>query len=300
MITTDYNLPDLYEYYSHYLVDKTNLVLLSKDDFHKKLIDRKITFVSNEKDINGFLSCCLENKKAYINLVFGKKSIQRELLLTLERYLMDIGIKEIWIHFFNPIKLAWRPKVNVVHPAIQGVVKGSELHNLYLNLGYKNNSYQQTYYQELVDFDIKDYRYKITDIKVEFYNANKHQGLNDFVKSFGVKVWQDEIINNENQNYPLPLLVALDQNKVIGFSGPIKVEDNFRGYFAGIGVLKSYRSRGIGKLLFLRLCQELKNIKAKYMTFFTGSLNPARFIYLNTGFKVIETFVTMKKNITRR
>ncbi|MDA3931349.1 MAG: GNAT family N-acetyltransferase [Tenericutes bacterium] len=300
MITTDYDLSELYTFYKHYTTHKTKLVLLDDEEFYQKLIEEKIVFSSNNDHLDGFLTCCIEGKKAYISLICGEEKIVLDLLNSFEEYLVESKIFEIWIHFFNPVKLAWYPKANVVHPGIQGVVLNSELYNIYHKLGYKDHSIQQTYYQDITNFDMSKHKKKNCDFKIEFYNSKLHKGLIDFAKNIGVKAWHDEIIHNQSLDKPLPLLVALDGDNVIGFTGPIRAERNSRGYFAGIGIIENYRRMGIGNALFLRLCEELKNIGAKYMTFFTGTQNPARYIYLNAGFKVVETFVTMNKKLIRR
>lgn len=298
MITTDYSANDLYLYYQDYLKRKTNLVLLNESDFLTSLIYEKVVIVSQNESIDGFLSCCIVEDIAYISLVFGEELIKRKLIASLEVELLKRDVKEIWIHFFNPIKLAWYPKKDVIHPGVQGVVLDSELYNIYHDLGFINNSFQQTYYQDLKDFHFDDKLHK-SNVYVDFYNPAKHYGLKEFANEIGVKSWCDEIINNSNLENPLPLIVALDNELVIGFTGPLKLEYNHRGYFAGIGLLEKYRGMGLGKQLFFILCQELKNIGAQYMTFFTGTNNPARFIYLSAGFEVVETFVTMKKRIKR-
>lgn len=300
MITSNYDFEELYEYYNDYLQLKTKLVLLDKENFFTKLIEDKIVLISQDNLINGFLSAVVNGDRAYVTLVFGDVIIQEALLKTLEEELVSKGVFEIWFHFFNPVKLAWYPKVNIVHPGIQGVVLDSVLYQTLKKLEYIDNSYQQTYYQDLSGFDITNFDFKPSRFKIDFYDSSKHQGLTDFANKIGVKSWHDEIMNNQNSEKPLPLLVALDENLVVGFTGPLKVENDGRGYFAGIGILEEYRKNGIGKLLFFNLCQELKNIGSKYMTFFTGTTNPARYIYLSAGFNVVETFVTMKKTIIGR
>ena len=54
------------------------------------------------------------------------------------------------------------------------------------------------------------------------------------------------------------LLVALDGNKVIGFTGPIHRQDNGRGYFAGIGIHSDYRGRVLGLYYLVSYVWNLK------------------------------------------
>nr|WIF88234.1 GNAT family N-acetyltransferase [Acholeplasma laidlawii] len=91
------------------------------------------------------------------------------------------------------------------------------------------------------------------------------------------------------------LLVPTFNHKVIGFTGPLIVEPNKRGYFAGIGTHSEFRGFGLGKALFAKLVMGLKNLGAYYMTLFTGENNPARRMYEKEGFKIVRTFIDMRK-----
>jgi len=296
MILKTFDGSKLYQYYEDYVKNQTHYVLLDKDAFMSQIVHDKMVFVSYDQEINGFISACLDNDKAYISLLFGQKDIQEALYKTMEEALLTLNIKTVWIHFFNPVKLPWYPLEDVVHPAIQGVVYQSDLYKVYDKLGFKEHSIQETYYQSLDDFNF-DYHQIYHSEQIEFYDPEKHHGLTDFANQIGVEDWKNTILFNEKAKQPQPLLVALDNQKVVGFTGPIIKEPSQRGYFAGIGILDAYRKRGLGKALFYRLCHELKQIGASYMTFFTGINNSAKYIYLSAGFKVVERFATMKKNL---
>ena len=84
-------------------------------------------------------------------------------------------------------------------------------------------------------------------------------------------------------------------NEVVGFTGPLRKENNGRGYFAGIGVLSSHQGKKLGKTLFYRLCEELKLLGSDYMTLFTGRNNNAKYIYKQAGFEVVKSFMILKK-----
>lgn len=79
----------------------------------------------------------------------------------------------------------------------------------------------------------------------------------------------------------------------MGFAGPLCIADDFRGVFSGIEILSDVRNLGLGKILFQHLCFTLKKMGARYMTLFTGRNNVAKFIYLQSGFKVAESFALM-------
>ena len=95
---------------------------------------------------------------------------------------------------------------------------------------------------------------------------------------------------------PRPFLVAAHNNKVVGWTGAMYTEATGRGHLDGICVDPNERGGGLGKGLFCHLCKYLKDHGSTYMTFFTGIDNPARYIYLFAGFKIVQSFADMKKN----
>ena len=70
-----------------------------------------------------------------------------------------------------------------------------------------------------------------------------------------------------------------------------------RAHFDGIATDPNVRGVGLGKALFCTLCQYSKEHGSKFMTFFTGLDNLARNIYLYAGFKIVQTFAIMKKEL---
>jgi len=304
-ITESNDLNQLYPYYMNKTLKDKTFVLLSSEDF-MRMVKKGFARVSQEGlNINGFMIWHMREKQCYITMLIGDSiEIKNSLLEAFESNLRKDGqTNEILIHFMNPISLAWYPKKNVVHPCYQGVLLDEENFELYQHHAYLVHSIQDTYYRELSSFVIPDdviSHLKLNEkdgIEIAFYDTQKHKGLIEFTEDIHAPHWRDVILDNEKAEHVLPLLVALKHNQVIGFTGPLKVEPNGRGYFAGIGILESERGKKIGKTLFFMLCQRLKEMGASYMTLYTGNQNPARFIYLDAGFKVLKSFATMKKTI---
>ncbi len=86
----------------------------------------------------------------------------------------------------------------------------------------------------------------------------------------------------------------------VGIDEKYNVENNVKsGRISGIGVLKTYRRRGIGTRLML---EGLKTLRAKGMTkamLDTADINPTRAItlYEKIGFTVMQEYVTYEKQI---
>ena len=72
-------------------------------------------------------------------------------------------------------------------------------------------------------------------------------------------------------------------------------EESGRGHFDGIAILERVRGRGLGKALFSLLAYHSKLNGAKFMTFYTGLTNHARYIYMKAGFKIVQSYAIMKK-----
>lgn len=83
----------------------------------------------------------------------------------------------------------------------------------------------------------------------------------------------------------------------VGWTGAMWNEKSGRGHFDGIAILEEVRGRGLGKALFSMLAYYNKIHGAKFMTFYTGLNNHARYIYKGAGFKIIMSYASMGKNL---
>lgn len=252
-----------------------------------------------------------ENGKGYITFVVvdkpnRRKGIGRELLLSLEKELTTLCDKPPFkaeIIFFNPIALTWcvPDTARHDHPNSPGVDVSSGVYLFLKNCGYRDTVYQNSFYQPLDKFflsdDIKTRLAKLSDndLSICFYDEAKHFGLNELFTNLENEPWREIIMGNVNGENPKPVLIAECKGEVVGFTGPLYVQESGRGYFAGIGVHSEFRKYGLGKSLFYSLCNELKNMGAMFMTLFTGETNPARNIYESAGFRIVRTWADMEK-----
>jgi ribosomal protein S18 acetylase RimI-like enzyme len=128
---------------------------------------------------------------------------------------------------------------------------------------------------------------------VSLYNPTKHQGMYAFLEELQSKSFKAAVKKTIEKPKSDPLLVVTKDNQVMGFAGPLIISDDFRGVFSGIELVGDVRGLGLGKILFFTLCKTFQQMGAKYMSLFTGRNNAARFIYLNAGFKIAESFALM-------
>lgn len=119
-----------------------------------------------------------------------------------------------------------------------------------------------------------------------------------------VEETRSSLLTNQDLREQEYFFAVLDQKNVgyvgVGIDEEYSIEQKVKsGRIRGIGVLKSYRRKGIGTRLIL---QGLKTLRAKGMTkamLDTEDINPTRAItlYEKVGFKVIQEYVTYKKKL---
>ncbi len=217
-----------------------------------------------------------------------------------------VSLTTIDVRFLNPSALEWVvPGTNGHdHPNAPGVdISGSGI--LFMkNIGYRDLDTINSFYRVLNDFSYSPAIEKTLEemdasgLHIVLHDASRHEGMEDLLEDLGSEVWKETLLTNAARpDGGLPVLIVEDGNRVCGFAGPMAVQPSGRGYFNGIGIHSSYRRRGAGKALFSGLCMTLKEMGAGFMTLFTGETNPARNIYESAGFKIVKTWICMRKTL---
>jgi len=273
--------------------------------FVLKEAEEIIGFASGVYDPNGL--------KAYITMViinepYRRKGFGKLLLNKLENSLheKDLRLDKIDIVFFNPVQFNWIiPNTHAVHPNAPGVDMNSDAYLFFKRNGYVDFAHQNSYYRDITNYEFSPKTKKALDevkekgFEISYYNPNKHHGLAELMDNLNSEGWRKEILNHAEQyNEKNTILVPTYHNLVVGFTGPLKVQPNKRGYFAGIGTHSEYRGHGLGKALFASLVMGLKEMGAEYMTLFTGTNNPAKNMYEGEDFKVVRSWADMRKGLS--
>lgn len=221
--------------------------------------------------------------KAYITMILVEESYRRRRVGTSILDVLENKIKDEWkvekseISFFNPVNLNWDVpyKNGVDHPNAPGVDYSAIAFKFFLANGYDDSVKQNSYYINLVNFNkeemIRQYNTRLIANRVEcvFYDKDVHYGFDELFTNLNNELWRNVINENLAKENSNPILILAKDNKVVGFTGPLHVQESKRGYFAGIGVDPEIRNCGGGKVLFYSLCKGLKDMGAKYMTLFT-------------------------------
>lgn len=251
-----------------------------------------------------------ENTPGYLTLIlvhnnYRNQHVGSELLKRVEEFLKSVQKKQIQVIFFNPINLEWLipGTLGHDHPNSPGVDIESSAYKFLLENGYKERVKQNSYYLDLKYFKLSEKVLSTLefllekDIVLEYYNPNKHYGIEELFDNLKNEYWRNDIKTELARKNPRPIIVASDKGKVCGFTGPLSVQPSGRGYFAGIGVHSGYSGIGIGTALFFKLCENLRNEGAEFMSLFTGENNPARKMYESAGFNIVKVWSVLEKEL---
>lgn len=277
-------------------------------------IDRFLYCAGSEDNILGFAGGCadLERQDAYLTFVltakpFRRQGIARQLTASCCQSVSVKKNTKLLISFFNPCALTWvlpgTPGHD--HPNAPGVDVSSDAYLFFQDLGFVTTAYQNSFYLPLADYRepafMAEKKKSLLSQGIELclFDPQKHTGLKELTEDLGNPLWKEELLANEalgTDGYPLA--AAIRDHRIVGFTGPLRVQESGRGYFAGIGVHSCCRGLGLGNVLFHTLCQTLKDMGAEYMTLFTGETNPAAQIYQKAGFRIVKTWADMDLSLT--
>lgn len=301
--------------------NKTIYKSLNKDSFDKMFLsnsnfDLNKTFVYKnlQNNIIGFGNGVINpnNKElGHITFIVIDESYQRKgygtkLLKKIEEALKDAGATYIRQIFLNPINLDWIiPGTSIHdHPNAPGVDYNSDFYLFLSNNNYiLDGDNQDVYYLNIENYHVpnsileRNAKNENEGYNIVLYDNKKHFGFKELFEDLNNELWFDIVKKNLERTNPEPMLIVEKSGEILGWTGPLHTQKSKRGFFAGIGVHSKVRGRGIGTTLFCELISHSKNNGATFMSLFTGSKNPARNIYLNSGFKIIKSFAIMGKKV---
>ena len=237
---------------------------------------------------------------------FRRQGIGSKLLELCEEYIKSKGRTSARFVFVSPINWPWYiPNTDHhLHPGAPAIRINSDMYIFLYHHNYFVNSIHEGFHLPLSEYELPESVVKKMEennkkgLYVEIYDPNKHYGVEEFCQKIEKSNagFANAIRNNLKKEEPKPFLCANVNGKMVGWTGAMWNEESGRGHFDGIIVDEDIRGAGLGKALFCYLCYQSKLNGAKYMTFFTGLDNPARYIYLSAGFKIAQSFADMKKN----
>ena len=108
-----------------------------------------------------------------------------------------------------------------------------------------------------------------------------------------IAAWHENRPNSDPEHWPdgrkpagpRPILAAVKDGHIIGFTGPVDRQQSGRGWFTGICTDPDFGGKGIATVLFNRLMQQFVAEGAAFTSLFTGVENHAQKVYLRAGCK---------------
>lgn len=276
------------------------IVCLSKNEsvigFINMVCKKEISTGETFQDTPGYLNMLVVDSN------YQKQGIGSTLLDLGEKYLKDNGKKEVTLSHSCPIKLSWYvDKEKHEHNKAPGIKKESYGLKFLKKRGYAVQQEELSYYRNLKDFTLAD-EVKIQAENLEkegitftFFNQLRHSGYSEMFERLEDPSFYKKFIDGIQEGKDI--LVAVDQTQVCATAGTIFREENGRGFFSALAVDPLYQGRHIGNVLFGKLCLALKEKQADYMTLFVTKDNHARRIYERAGFKVVQEWSIMNKDL---
>lgn len=296
----------------------------TKESFTEKFLnnpyydEKGSVVIEHEGKIIGFGNAVVKNDgkepsatPGYITCVAIDKNYRRQglgskLLKALEEYLKSMGKTYVRQLFFNPINLEWIIPGTLTHdhPNAPAIPFNTPWYFLLMANGYNVNGQQQDcYHLDIRNYELpekvvkKNKENELDGYTITFYDPKKHFGFDELFKALNNPLWAQVVEENLAKQNPDPMLVVEKEGRILGWTGPLYTQSSGRGYFAGIGVHPETQGRGLGKSLFCELVYQSKKNGASFMTLFTGSENLARNIYLYAGFKIVQSFAVLRKDL---
>lgn len=278
--------------------------------FRNPHFDPSLAFVLEDGSLHGFGCAAFGDdlpggaQRGYLSCMVTDDATDAgfDLLLDgLEQALAAAGCTMADVLFFNPIHLPWiiPGTPGHTHNNMPGCWVDGPAYGRMRARGYDERARECAMYLKLGDFRLpaalqeKQNALAEQNYWIQMYDPAVHTDLEELLKTLGNSEWEREISACAADG--TPFLAALCGRSVVGFAGPVYPEPGGRGYFTGIGVAPAHEGRGLGTLLFYRLCEAEQAAGAQYMSLFTGEKNPARHIYQRAGFEVVRTFGILRK-----
>ncbi|MBQ9264108.1 MAG: GNAT family N-acetyltransferase [Clostridia bacterium] len=263
---------------------------------------------------NAYLTCLLVGK------AYRGQGIGQALLNALKVRMKALGGQRLIISNWNPVNLAWRVPGTPGHdhnnaPGVDTQCAG---YGFFPRSGFHLDGRQISMYIDLSTYHMSPTIRQIQEkllaegIYTGVYDPQWNCGYDALCDRVGSDYWRDvlrtEIAawNNHEPNQdkrmwadgirpsgPRPLLTAVHDGQIVGFTGPVDLQKSGRGWFTGICTDPTYGGKGIATVLFNLLMQAFVDEGARFSTLFTGSENHAQKIYLRAGLRPVREFAMM-------
>lgn len=296
---------------------------LTEAYFQEKFLDFAGTdvFVAEEEgQLCGFLAGCRqvtflpgqteENTPAYLSVIMVDRAHRRcgvggALLAAFEGHYAAMGKKAYAVSSLCPINLDWviPGTPGHEHNNMPGIDEECPGYDFLKKRGYAVAVREVAMYLNLAEYakkpEVEEKRAALLQqgIAAGLYDSAQRAEFDGMCDRVGSEYWRQVLREETAKENPRPILAAVTDGHIVGFTGPVDRQENGRGWFTGICTDPLYEKRGIAGVLFNDLMGEFIKVGAAYSTLFTGTENHAQRLYLKTGFRPARYFAIMKKMV---
>lgn len=296
---------------------------LTEAYFQEKFLDFAGTdvFVAEEEgQLCGFLAGCRqvtflpgqteENTPAYLSVMMVDRAYRRcgvgsALLAAFEGHYAAMGKKAYAVSSLCPINLDWviPGTPGHEHNNMPGIDEECLGYDFLKKRGYAVAVREVAMYLNLAEYakkpEVEEKRAALLQqgIAAGLYDPAQQAEFDGMCDRVGSEYWRQVLREETAKENPRPILAAVTDGHIVGFTGPVDRQENGRGWFTGICTDPLYEKRGIAGVLFNDLMGEFIKVGAAYSTLFTGTENHAQRLYLKTGFRPARYFAIMKKMV---
>ena len=291
--------------------------------FEEKFIRQPGTeiFIASEGEkLLGFLVGCKkteflpgqteENTPAYLSVMMvapecRNQGVGSALLDAFERHFTAMGKTAFVVTSTCPINLDWviPDTPGHEHNNMPGMDEECLGFPFLKNRGYAVAVREVAMYLNLDDYvkkpEVEEKRAALKEqgIVAGLYDVAQNAEFDGMCDRVGSEYWRQVLREEIAKANPRPILAAVTDGHIVGFTGPVDRQESGRGFFTGICTDPLYEKRGIAGVLFNDLMGEFIKVGAAYSTLFTGTENHAQRLYLKTGFRPARYFAIMKKSV---
>ena len=230
------------------------------------------------------------------------------------------GAHTLYISSLNPVNLDWRIPGTPGHDHnnMPGLDTGCAGFGFFPAQGFSEKYREVSLYQDLSGYqmppEVPELQKKLaregifTGVYQPEWNC-EFDGMCDRVGSeywrdvlkTEIAAWRAQTPNPDSRFWPdgrqpaspRPLLTAVHEGRIVGFTGPVDLQQSGRGWFTGICTDPLYERRGIATVLFNLLMQAFVQEGARFTTLFTGADSHAQKVYRRAGLRPVREFALM-------
>ena len=251
---------------------------------------------------------------------FRGRGIGKALLNTLKTRMKEKGAHTLYLSSLNPVNLDWciPSTPGHDHNNMPGLDTGCAGYGFFPHLGFVEKYREVSLYMNLADYRIPpevpeiQNRLASEGIYTGPYDASWNCEFNGMCDRVGSDYWRD-VLRTETAAWkaekpnadarfwedgvqpagPRPLLTAVCDGQIVGFTGPVDRQQSGRGWFTGICTDSLFERRGIATVLFNLLMQAFVKEGAAFTTLFTGADSHAQKVYRRAGLRPVREFALM-------